>query len=151
MQLSRVTRSLLVSLAVGLAAGGCSDSTGNNEDSPPPATVEGSYHATKLAMKEGSATTDLIAGGAQVAIVLTSTGTTTGTLVIPAAYSESGTEETLSLDGTYTYDAGTGAVVLAHDADTFLRDMTWKAGGNELHGTLVNAGSTLTATLQLSP
>jgi hypothetical protein len=150
-----VTRSLLTALAIGLVVGGCSDSTpsstGIDASSAPPVTVDGLYHATKLAVNEGSSTTDLIAGGAQVAIVLTSSGTTTGAMVIPAAYSESGTEETLSLDGTYTYDAGTGTVTFAHVADTFLRDMAWKAGGKELHGTLVNARSTLTATLQRGP
>jgi len=68
-------------------------------------------------------------------------------MVIPAAYSESGTEETLSLDGTYTYDAGTGAVAFTHDADTFLRDMTWKAAGTTISGTIDLGSATLTATL----
>ena len=140
-------------VAVGLALAACSDSThsptGINASSAPPATVDGPYQATTLTVKEGNSTTDLIAGGAEVSIVLTSSGTTTGTMVVPAAYSESGTEETLSLDGTYTYDAGSGVVTFTHDADTFLRDMTWEASGKELHGTLaVDVGSTLTATLE---
>jgi hypothetical protein len=153
MRISLLTRSLLTSLAVGFAAGGCSDSTssptGINASSAPPATVDGSYHATKLAAKQGSSTTDLLAGGAQISLVLTSTATTTGTIVIPAAYSESGTEETLALDGTYTYDPGTGTVTFDQAADTFVRDMTWNAGGTKLHGTLDTGTYVLTATLDL--
>jgi hypothetical protein len=152
MRLSLVMRWLVLPV-FGFALAGCSDSTpsstGIDASTAPPATVDGAYHATKLTVKDGSNTTDLLAGGAQISLVLTATGTTTGTVVIPAAYSESGTEETLALDGTYSYDPGTGTITFDQAADTFIRDMTWNAGGTKLHGTLDTGTYVLTATLDL--
>ncbi len=144
MRISFVMRGLALPV-LGLTLAGCSDST------DPPASVSGNYVATELTVTDGGGATDLLAAGAEVTIVLTATGTTTGTMVVPAAYSESGLDETYSLAGTYLYDANAGTVTFDQAADTFLRDMTWEVSGSELHGTLVvEVGTTLTATLERS-
>lgn len=125
-----------------LVCAGCGDD-GTTSDSP-----VGSYHATELTATSSSGTTDLLAAGAELTMVLSSQGTTTGTLVIPAAFSESGNEETVSLAGNYDYDAATGVVTFTQSGDTFVRDMTWILTGDELHGELTSAGTTIAATLQ---
>jgi hypothetical protein len=109
---------------------------------------EGIYTATVLSVSDDGDVTDLLAAGAELSITLTSAGTTTGTLVVPAAFTESGTEETFSLEGTYDYDSDTGAITFEHSADTFIRDAEWSLSGNELHGVLTNGATTITATLR---
>lgn len=152
MRLSLLTRSLLISLTVGLAVIGCGDghplTTGVSGDPSYPSTVSGTYHATALTLTEASGDTDMLAAGAVISLVLTPGGATTGTMTVPASYSESGEEEILSLNGTYTYDATTGIVTLAHAADTFLRDTTWHAKGTELKGTFDGGTYTLAVTLK---
>ncbi|MEZ4412428.1 MAG: hypothetical protein R2910_05545 [Gemmatimonadales bacterium] len=153
MRAPTLTRTRLAIFAAFCVATGCGESspspTGINSNSAPPPTVVGPYHATKLTVKEAGTTTDLIAGGAQISLILTDSGTTTGSIVIPAAYSESGVEETLALDGSYTYDAETGTITFDQVADTFIRDMAWNAGGTELYGILDAGSYTLDATLKL--
>ena len=129
----------LASLATTMA---CSD------DGDPVQGPEGIYTATALSVSDDGDVTDLLAAGAQLAITLTSAGTTSGTLVVPAAFTESGTEETFSLAGTYHYDSATGAVTFEQAADTFIRDTDWTLSGNELHGVLINGTTTVTATLR---
>lgn len=124
------------------AAFGCSSDDGDGAPGP-----EGSYAATALTLSAGGGDTNLLAEGAELNMVLTSSGTTSGTLVVPAAYTESGTEESFSLIGTYTYNASTGDVTFDQAADTFVRDATWTLDGNELHGEFVSSGSTIEAVL----
>jgi hypothetical protein len=142
---------LTVSLAC-LAVIGCGDgtpsTTGVSGNPSYPATVNGTYQATTLTLTEASGDTDMLAEGVVISLVLTPAGATTGSMTVPAAYSESGEEEILSLIGTYAYNAKTGIVTLAHPADTFLRDVTWHAKETRLNGTFKGASYTLTATLE---
>jgi hypothetical protein len=150
MQLSGPPRRLVVLACVGLAAAcgeGGSSTTGISGGSSYPASVEGTYSATTVTLAEAGGSTDLLAEGVVISLVLTAGGTTTGSMTVPAAYSESGEEEILSLNGTYTYDATTGIATLAHAADTFLRDTTWHAKGTQLKGTFDGGTYTLTVTL----
>lgn len=130
---------LLASLVTTMA---CSD------DGSPVQGPEGIYTATELSVSDDGDVTDLLAAGAELSITLTAAGTTTGTLVVPAAFTESGTEETFSLVGTWHYDAAMGIVTFDHAADTFIRDTDWTLSGNQLHGELVNGATTVTATLR---
>ena len=129
----------LASLATTMA---CSD------DGDPAQGPEGIYTATALSVSDDGDVTDLLAAGAELNITLTSAGTTTGTLVVPAAFTESGTEETFSLEGTHHYDSATGAVTFEQSADTFIRDTNWTLSENELHGLYLNGTTTITATLR---
>ena len=128
----------LASLAGTMA---CSDDPGLQP------TAAGVYTATELSASVDGDETDLLLAGAELTITLTEAGTTTGTLVVPAAFTESGSEETFSLEGTYDYDSDTGIVTFDHPADTFIRDIDWTLTGTELHGELVNGTTTVTATL----
>lgn len=151
MRFRSVAGSVLAILVGGLTLIGCYEpptSIGTAGNTSPPASVVGPYHASKLTLSQGSANTDMLAAGTRISIVLTDSGVTTGSIVIPAAYSEAGTEDTLSLLGTYTYDAETGAVVFDQLADTFIRDATWSARGSELHGVFSPGSYTLNATLK---
>jgi hypothetical protein len=112
-----------------------------------PEGPEGTYAATELILSEDGDETDLLAAGTELTITLTAAGTTTGTLVVPAEFTESGTEETFSLEGTYDYDEDTGVVTFDHDADTFIRDTDWTLDGDELQGSFVDGTTSVTATL----
>lgn len=120
-------------------------------DSPtePPASVSGSYTAVKLTVETGGDVVDMLAEGTELSLVLASDGTTSGTLVIPAAYSESGLEETLALDGTYEYDRnGMASVRFEMEADTFIRDILWLVQGRDLNGHLVSGDVSIAAVLR---
>lgn len=112
-----------------------------------PEAVDGTYSATSLSLAQAGDTTDLLAEGVTITLTLTPAGATTGSMTVPASYSESGEEEILSLLGTYTYDAATGIVVLSHAADTFLRDTDLHAKGTELTGTFDGTTYTISITL----
>lgn len=115
-----------------------------------PESVDGTYSATSLSLAQGADTTDLLAEGVTITLTLTPAGATTGSMTVPAAYSESGEEEILSLLGTYTYDAATGIVLLSHAADTFLRDTPLHAKGTELTGTFDGTTYTISIILDSS-
>jgi len=113
-----------------------------------PATVNETYSATKMTLTEAGGTTDLLAEGAAISLVLTPGGLTTGSMTIPDTYSESGEEEILSLVGTYSYDPDTGIAIFTHAADTFIRDTEWHAKGTQLTGTFDGPTYTLDVTLE---
>ena len=139
-----------VALIAACGEGG-SSTTGISGGSAYPATVDGTYSATTVTLTETGGSTDLIAEGAAISLVLTPGGATTGTMTVPAAYSESGEEEILSLAGTYTYDDATGIATFAHAADTFIRDTEWHAKGTRLTGTFDGGTYSIKATLESGP
>ncbi len=151
MSLSSLTRSLLASGSILLLAA-CSESTspttGIIGGSGFPASVSGTYSATTVTLTEASGTTDLLAEGVIISMVLTPGGLTTGSLTVPDTYSESGEEEILSLVGTYSYDADTGIAIFTHASDTFLRDTEWHAKGTQLTGTFDGGTYTITVVLE---
>lgn len=105
---------------------------GESSTGPSPADVAGSYEATTLTVTDGGSTIDALADGASITVTLDGDGTTAGTFVVPASMSESGEEEVLDLQGTWTLEGRN--VSLDHGADTFLRDMTLRAGDGRLEG-----------------
>lgn len=146
--LSRLFIALSCVALIAACGDGGSSTTGISGGSSYPATVDGTYSATVVTLTEAGGSTDLLAEGVVISLVLTPGGATTGTMTVPAGYSESGEEEILSLNGTYTYVAATGIVEFAHAADTFLRDTTWHAKGTQLKGTFDGGTYTLTVTLE---
>ena len=154
MRLPILTRSIgaLALLLLQVACGdGGSNTTGISGSASYPATIDGTYFASTLTLTEAAGTTDLLAEGVVITLVLTPAGATTGTMTVPATYSESGEEEILSLLGTYSYDATTGIATLSHAADTFLRDTTLHAKGTQLTGTFDGGTYTITVTLESGP
>lgn len=146
-------RSPLALLSVVAMAGGCGNATG-------PALTTQSVAGTYAAAQSGAAapaygtltftttangaTTDQLARGAQVQVVLAPGGTTTGRLLVPAQGTDPGLDANLA--GTWTLSGST--VRLQHAADTFLRDMPLTAAGNQLIGDATFSGVRVRVVLQ---
>jgi hypothetical protein len=76
----------------------------------------GDYAASTFTLRSGGTTVDLLALGA----------TTTGRLFVPGG-DEDGSDLDANLDGTFLFDDSTDEVTFRHDADTFVRDVTFTA------------------------
>jgi hypothetical protein len=113
-----------VTAAVLLAA--CGDST-----APTMSSVAGSYAATSFTVTESGGTTNILAAGGSITLTLTAAGVTSGRLFVPGG-AEDGGDFDEALTGTWTLQDST--VTLEHDADTFLRDMSFTVRGQQLVG-----------------
>jgi hypothetical protein len=134
--------SLLVFSLVTLAACGSDDPTG-----PTPASVAGTYHATRVDLTYTGTTepVDAIALGTSVEIVLTPQGTTTGTLIVPAVLTEDGVDDdVIDLTGTYTISGNT--LNFDGQGDSFIRDLLWTIG----NGTLTTENTVDEGTLEVT-
>jgi hypothetical protein len=123
---------MLCALVVASITLGC-DSTEPDEIGL--ADVAGSYSAVVLETVQGGVTTDHLAGGASLTITLGSDLTTTGRLFVPDG-AEDGGDLDLSLAGTFAFKDATDEVTFQHAADTFLRDVTFRAAREEGEVTL---------------
>jgi hypothetical protein len=113
----------------------CTDSNG------PDLSPTGTWHATRLIVTDHGTPTDALAAGAMIGMTLTSSGTTSGSIHIPAALSESGVEEDLSLRGTWSFGADSTHISFDQAADTFIRDNPWSYDGSTLSYVAAGAGS----------
>ncbi len=116
-------RPSLVAVAAVVA---CSDSF-----SPTVDNVAGGYVLNTLVTTETAGTTDWRARGATFTITLATNGTTTGHLFIPGAGAGGG-DFNADMAGTWTLTGST--VEFAQTADSFVRDMAFKAAENRLTG-----------------
>ena len=139
-----VLMALWCALLIWAAAGWC--------DGCPLQDIAGRYHASEMRLTRAGNEVDLLAEGARLVIRLdpfdSSQGTTDGSLLLPAAYTESGTTETESLLGRYWYDSTTDTVAFDHDSDSFLPYLSWQVEGAALKGTFSAANDRLKVTLQ---
>jgi hypothetical protein len=94
-------------------------------------SVAGSYAATSFTVTEAGGTTDVLSTGGSITLSLTAGGTTNGRLFVPGG-AEDGSDFDEDLTGTWALQDST--VTLDHDADTFLRDMTFTVRGQQLVG-----------------
>jgi hypothetical protein len=94
-------------------------------------SVAGSYSATSFTVTESGGTTNILAAGGSITLTLTAAGVTSGRLFVPGG-AEDGGDFDEALTGTWTLQDST--VTLEHDADTFLRDMTFTVRGQQLVG-----------------
>lgn len=113
-----------LALTLGLAA--CGDDNGVGPEPITQSTVAGSYEATTLDVTIGGETTDELAGEAALSLNLAANGSTSGRLFVPEG-DEDGSDLEASLAGTWTFDDSTREVEFEHEADTFVRDMTFRA------------------------
>jgi len=120
-QFRRATAALV--FAMSMAACG-------NDNSPvSPLTVVGTYTATQLTTTTGGVTTNQLAAGATITLVLGADGTTVGRLFVPASTTPA---VDVSLNGTWQFT--NGDIDLTSSSDTFLRDMLFTVSGNTLVG-----------------
>lgn len=122
-QFRRATAALVCAVSLSVAACG-------NDDTPvSPLTIAGTYTATQLTTTTGGVTTNQLAAGASVTLVLSPDGSTVGRLFVPASTSPA---LDVSLNGTWSLS--NRDVDLTSSADTFLRDMLFRVDGNTLVG-----------------
>lgn len=117
---------LWASVLAAVLVAACSDST-----APTMASVAGSYAATTFTVTESGGTTNILAAGGSISLTLAAAGTTSGRLFVPGG-AEGGGDFDEDLTGTWSLQDST--VTLDHDADTFLRDMTFTVRGQQLVG-----------------
>jgi hypothetical protein len=94
-----------------------------------PSDIAGTYTATLFTIS-GEESGDVLAAGGSLQLVLEADGSTSGTMVIPAVFSEDGVEVSLDLTGTFTVNDA--IVSFNHVADTFVRDVMWEVDGSTL-------------------
>lgn len=122
-------------LTAALTLAACrSDST-----APEASPIAGTYTATQLSVTEGGFSVDALGLGVSLTMTLTSPSAVSGTLIVPAAVSESGRNEVNNLVGTFTQRADT--VRFTQAADTFVRDIPFLVRGNTLVATNARAGA----------
>lgn len=105
--------------------------------------VAGDYVATRFVFS-GAESGDFLADGGSIRITLVD-GNTSGTMIAPASQSESGSEESFDLSGTYTVDGTT--VTFDHVEDTFIRDAILTFAGGALSTMVTFSGTTLDVVL----
>jgi hypothetical protein len=125
--------------ALALAACG-----GDDGFSPTPATVQGTYNASRFTATNSQGSVNLLALGATVHVVLNADGTTTGHLSVPDLGLGEGAIEA-DLTGTWTLSGNT--VTFNQTADTFIRDADFTAAQNSLDGEGTFDGTTVHLTL----
>lgn len=130
---------LLIPLVLTSLAIACRESAG-----PSIGTVAGVYTATTFTSTTGGVTTNHLAEGGQILILLSIDGSTEGQLLVPDG-NEDGSDVNLDLTGTWALSGGT--VELDHAADTFLRDMPFTVSGTRLHGDVTIDGARVQVTL----
>ena len=99
--------------------------------SPGTSAVAGTYRATLFTMEEAGVTTDWLALGASVTLVLNADGTTAGRVFVPGG-GQAGSDFDVDLTGNWKLDGTT--LVLDHAAETFLRQMPLSVEGSRLSG-----------------
>ena len=116
-------------VAGGLLVASCGD---DDATSPPISSVVGQYAAVTFRTTDAGTVTDQLAQGATIAINLTANGTTTGRLFVPGGGEMPGTDLEADLAGTWALTNDT--VRFSQNADTFVRDMAFAVGTNDLVG-----------------
>jgi hypothetical protein len=118
----------IAALTLAIVIGGCE---GEDAFSPTVETVAGSYSARSLTLSSAVGTTDLLALGSTVDVTLAVDGTTTGRLFVPGG-DEDGGDLDVDLAGTWAL-SGTN-VTFDQEGDTFIRDVEFTAGPDQLTG-----------------
>jgi hypothetical protein len=122
-----------------VAALACGDTT-----APTVADVAGSYGAATFTTQDVTGTTDLLAQGTLLNIVLTADGNTTGRLLVPGG-NDDGSDFDADLAGTWLLHGDT--VDFEHAADTFVRDMPFLFSGGKLSGQATFSGTNVKVVL----
>ncbi|HEX6534602.1 MAG TPA: hypothetical protein VF041_08390 [Gemmatimonadaceae bacterium] len=133
---------LLATAAVVAATAACGGDSGTGPDT---SAVAGTYDADTFVTVQNGVTTDQLANGSSVHLVLAPDGTATGRLFIPQGDAGGGDLDE-SLSGTWTLSGST--VTLSQPADTFLRDLPLRVRSGWLVGDAAFAGVSVHITLK---
>jgi hypothetical protein len=118
----------IVAVTLALALGSCG---GEDTFSPTVESVAGSYTASSLTLVSSVGTTDLLALGSTVAISLDANGITSGRLFVPGG-DDDGSDLDVDLAGTWTLSGST--VTFNQPGDSFIREVEFTAGPDQLNG-----------------
>jgi hypothetical protein len=132
----------LAALAATAAVAACGD---DPVYPPTMRDIAGTYTATVFDITTATGTTDLLAGGASITLVLDLNGTTGGRLFVPGG-NEDGSD--LDADLTGTWSVTSWEVTLAQSADTFLRDVTFTWDDGTLSGSESFGGASFDVVLR---
>lgn len=120
---------------------GCDD-----DPQSPGDRLAATYEATTLTVTPAdSSTIDVLARGGSITISLASDGTTSGTFVVPASFSEDDEPQPVDLSGMWSVTRDT--VTFEHEPDTFLRDTEFEVVGDRLVGEESFGSDTIRAVL----
>lgn len=117
----RLSRFMPALLAVAVS---CSDGTSVTD-------LVGLYEATEFTVTDNGTTTDWLAAGATVQLILNANQTSAGSLFVPGG-AQGGGDLNADLSGTWTINDG--KVYFEQDADTFIRNMPFSVVGEDLVG-----------------
>ena len=117
----------------------------DNSFSPTPATVQGTYNASRFTATNSQGTINLVSLGATVHVVLNADGTTTGHLSVPNLGLGIGAVEA-DLAGTWSL-SGTTVTFSPTDPNSIIGDADFTAALNSLDGEGDFEGTTLHITL----
>jgi hypothetical protein len=106
--------------------------------------VAGNYAATTLTTREGGVTTDQLALGSSLTLVLAADGSTIGDLYVPNGAEDGGNFDAV-LTGTWVLHGDT--VEFDHAADTFVRDMPFVFDNDRLTGERTFSATTVRVVL----
>jgi hypothetical protein len=109
-------------------------------DTVGPADLVGQYAATTFTITDGSGTSDVLAEGGSLLILLAADGSASGQLSVPASLND-GTPFTAAMDGTFT--VANGIVTFTQAADTFVRDLSFTVSGRTLTASGTFSGVTI--------
>jgi hypothetical protein len=107
------------------------------------ASVAGSYNATAFTTTSAGTTTNQLARGSTLTLVLSAQGAVAGTLFIP----DDGVNGTVNAKMTGTWTLNGSTVTFTQSADTFVRNMTFTSGNGTLVGDQTFSGTRIQVTL----
>ena len=87
---------------------------------------------------------DVLAEGGSLTITLNADGTTSGSLLVPAALNE-GVDFTADMAGTFSLVGD--SLSFSQNADSFVRDMSWTVNGSDIEGSGTFSGTTIVVVL----
>lgn len=93
--------------------------------------AEGEYGVYSLTTTSNGETVDWLIQGLSLTMVLTADGATSGRLFVPGG-DEDGSDFEADLAGTWSLNGGTAE--FSHEADTFIRDMSFEVDEGRLSG-----------------
>ena len=108
-----------------------------------PESIAGTYEAGTFTLS-GQVSADVLAEGGSLTITLNADGTTSGSLLVPAALNE-GVDFTADMAGTFSLVGD--SLSFSQNADSFVRDMSWTVNGSDIEGSGTFSGTTIVVVL----
>jgi hypothetical protein len=107
--------------------------------------MAGTYYATSLTVTDAGGMHDILAaGGSHIVLTLMTNGTVGGSMLIKGGNSDG---SDFAADMVGTWQLARGEITFDQNADTFVRDATFRAGKGSLSAELTTASGTVRVTM----